>query len=64
MAKEAIKVKMELPPFLPHGWKTEVAHRIGVHPKSMCRILRAKSGVNYAKAVEAAKNLYGTPINK
>ena len=60
MTKQVIKVKKELPDFLPQGWKKEVAARIGVHQASMSRILRAKKGANYLKAVEVAKSLYGT----
>ena len=59
MAKQVIKVKKELPDFLPQGWKKAVAARIGVHQNSMSRILRAKKGTNYWRAVEAAKSLYG-----
>ena len=62
MTKQVIRVKKELPEILPQGWKKEVAIRIGIHPNSMCRILRAKKGVNYAKVIETAKSLYGKPI--
>ena len=62
MTKQVIKVKKELPEFLPQGWKKEVAKRIGVHQNSMCRILKAKKGINYAKVIETAKSLYGKPI--
>ena len=56
---KVIKVKKELPDFLPQGWKKAVAKRIGVHQGSISRILKAKEGPNYLKLVEAAKSLYG-----
>jgi hypothetical protein len=61
MAKQVIKVEKELPEFLPQGWKGEVAKRIGIHPNSMCRILRNKRSPNYMRIVETAKSLYGKP---
>ena len=59
MIKKIIKVKKELPEFLPQGWKKAVAERIGIHPNSMCRILRNKKGLLYLKVIETAKSLYG-----
>jgi hypothetical protein len=55
-----VKKNENLPMFLPHGWKKAVAERIGVHPKSICRILRNPSrSPNYAKVLKAAKEIYG-----
>ena len=63
MNKQIIKVKKELPKFLPHGWKTEVAKRVGVHRASMNRILKNKKGPIYLKVIETAKSLYGKAEN-
>jgi hypothetical protein len=50
--------KKELPVFLPQGWKKEVAIRIGVHPASMCRILKNKNSDSYRRVVKVAGELY------
>ena len=59
MIKKTVKVKKELPEFLPQGWKKAVAERIGIHPFSMSRILRRRQGLLYLKIIETAKSLYG-----
>jgi hypothetical protein len=51
--------KKKLPTFLPVGWKLEVSKRIGVHPKSMCRILRNPRSKNYNRIIKIATELYG-----
>lgn len=48
-----------LPVDLPHGWKKQVAKRLGVHPGSLSRILREKTQPNYGKALKIAQELYG-----
>ena len=49
----------KLPVDLPHGWKTKVAMRLGVHPASLSRILREKTQPNYGKAIKIAREMYG-----
>jgi transcriptional regulator with XRE-family HTH domain len=57
---KTVVIKNEtLPMFLPNGWKSVVAKRIGVHYASMSRILKNKKSPNYAKAVKVARELYG-----
>lgn len=49
----------ELPPFLPHGWKKEVARTLGVHPNTVSRALRSRKGLIYMKIVRTAAAKYG-----
>lgn len=49
----------ELPQFLPHGWKKEVAKAIGVHPNTVMRNLKAGKGLVYDKIVRTAAMKYG-----
>ena len=49
----------ELPTFLPHGWKKEVAQALGVHPNTIKYALHAGNGLTYNKIVKTAIEKYG-----
>ncbi len=49
----------KLPPFLPHGWKKEVAKVLGIHPNTVMRNLKRGKGDVYEKIVLAAAAKYG-----
>ena len=51
--------KQELPQFLPHGWKTEVAKVLGIHPITVKRSIRKGFGETYQKIVKVAIAKYG-----
>ena len=51
-----------LPPFLPHGWKKEVATVLGIHQNSMSRALKRGSGLTYNKIVKTAAEKYGKKV--
>lgn len=51
--------KPQLPTFLPHGWKTEVAKVLGIHPLTVSRNLQKGEGEMYNKIVRAAASKYG-----
>lgn len=55
---ETVKKKEDLPAFLPHGWKREVAGILGIHPNSLTRILRRRSGDLYKRTIQVAKEKY------
>ncbi|HBG41156.1 MAG TPA: hypothetical protein DDW85_07050 [Porphyromonadaceae bacterium] len=48
-----------LPDFLPHGWKTEVAKVLGVHPITIKRSLQKGGGMMYDRIVKTAAAKYG-----
>jgi plasmid maintenance system antidote protein VapI len=48
-----------LPPFLPHGWKKEVAKVLGIHPNTVTRNLKLGKGDVYNRIVLAAAAKYG-----
>ena len=52
----------KLPPFLPHGWKKEVAAAVGIHYASISRILRSGHGLMYDKIVKTAAEKYGEKV--
>jgi hypothetical protein len=49
----------KLPAFLPHGWKTEVAKVLGVHPITVRRSLERGHGLIYDRIVKTAAAKYG-----
>lgn len=60
-----IKVKhQELPPFLPHGWKNEVAEVLGVHRTTVSRALREGRGYWYDRIVRVVTAKYGVGSNE
>lgn len=54
----------QLPPFLPHGWKKEVARALGVHPNTIRNALSAGKGPTYEKIVKTAAIKYGQQKTK
>lgn len=48
-----------MPQFLPHGWKTEVAKVLNVHPNTVKRNLQRGKGEMYNKIVHVAAAKYG-----
>lgn len=48
-----------LPPFLPHGWKKEVAKVLGIHPNTVARNVKRGKGEVYNRIVLAAAAKYG-----
>ncbi len=51
--------KPALPTFLPHGWKKEVAHALGVHPNTVARNVKRGHGEVYERIVLTAAAKYG-----
>lgn len=49
----------KLPPFLPHGWKKEIAKVLGIHPNTVTRNLKLGKGEIYFRIVKAAAAKYG-----
>lgn len=49
----------KLPTFLPHGWKTEVANILGVHPITVARSIKRGKGDMYRRIVKIAASKYG-----
>ena len=56
-------IKTELPTVLPHGWKTEVATTLNIHPNTVTNALNAGNGEQYERIMKCAKEKYGKPIN-
>jgi len=54
---------LELPPVLPHGWKTEVSTLLNIHPNTVTNALKAGEGDTYERIMKTAKEKYGKPIN-
>ena len=54
-----LKKNETLPMFLPHGWKTEVARHLGIHPNTVKNAIRSKTGPNYKRIIKVATDLYG-----
>lgn len=48
-----------LPPFLPHGWRTEVAKALNVHPLTVTRNVKRGKGAMYDRIVKTAAAKYG-----
>ncbi|MDR2955326.1 MAG: hypothetical protein LBV43_09615 [Prevotella sp.] len=45
--------KAELPDFLPHGWKKEVAMALGIHINTVTNALKVRKGNTYEKIKQA-----------
>ena len=56
-------LNLELPPNLPHGWKSEVANALKIHKNTVTNALKEGKGVTYERIMKAAKEKYGKPIN-
>jgi len=54
-------IETETPPILPHGWKSEVATLLGIHPNTVTNALNAGKGSNYNRIMKCAKEKYGKP---
>ncbi|MBB4038159.1 hypothetical protein GGR21_004088 [Dysgonomonas hofstadii] len=59
MAKTTIIHKAELPDFLPHGWKKEVAILLGIHVNTVTNSLKRGKGYNYEKIKLVAMERWG-----
>lgn len=60
MTKETKKLQEPvLPPFLPHGWVSEVAEVLGVHRITVSRNVKRGSGAMYDRIVKTAAAKYG-----
>lgn len=55
--------ELELPVFLPHGWKKVVARTLGIHENTITRALKRGKGETYERIVQTAKAKYGTGTN-
>ena len=55
-------INLELPPILPHGWKTEVAMLLGIHVNTVTNALKDGKGDTYERIMKCAKEKYGKPI--
>lgn len=53
----------EIPTFLPHGWKKEVALILGIHPNTVSRALHSRQGITYRKILKAVADKYGEKKN-
>jgi IS30 family transposase len=45
--------------FLPHGWRTEVAKTLSVHPLTISRNVKRGRGLMYDKIVKTVSAKYG-----
>lgn len=59
-----LTLQLELPHVLPHGWKGEVAKRLGIHHNTVTNNLKKGSGKEYDRIMKCAKELYGKPIKQ
>lgn len=59
MKKTVIVKKTELPEFLPHGWKGEVASALGIHRNTVNNALKAGGGETYERIKKVAIEKYG-----
>lgn len=57
-------IETEMPLVLPHGWKSEVAKLLDIHPNTVTNALRDGSGDTYERIMKTAKEKYGKPINQ
>lgn len=57
-----IYLNLELPPNLPHGWKSEVAKTLEIHKNTVTNALKEGKGVTYERIMKAAKEKYGKQI--
>ncbi|MDH6311026.1 hypothetical protein M2451_003915 [Dysgonomonas sp. PFB1-18] len=59
MAKTTIIQKTEIPEFLPHGWKKEVASLLGIHINTVTNSLKKGKGHTYERIKLVAINKWG-----
>jgi hypothetical protein len=57
-----IILNLELPPNLPHGWKSEVAKSLKIHKNTVTNVLKKGKGATYERIMTTAKAKYGKPI--
>ena len=57
--KTQILRNAELPTFLPHGWKKEVAEALDVRPNTIKNALQSGRGATYNRIVKTATEKYG-----
>ena len=51
-----------LPPFLPHGWVSEVAKVLGVCRATISRNVKRGNGLMYDRIVKTAAEKYGKKV--
>jgi hypothetical protein len=61
MVKTIIVKKSNLPDFLPHGWKKEVAGVLGIHINTVTNALKAGKGGTYERIKLVAIKKWGNP---
>ncbi len=50
----------ELPQFLPHGWRTEVAKSLNIHRNTVYKaIKRGEDDITYRKIIHVLEQKYG-----
>lgn len=59
MQKTIIVEKSQLPDFLPHGWKTQVAKILGIHPNTVKNAIQSRKGETYEKIKQVAITKWG-----
>lgn len=59
MTKTTIVKKTELPDFLPHGWKKQVASMLGIHINTVTNALKERRGNTYEKIKHVAITKWG-----
>lgn len=57
--KTVIVKKTSLPEFLPHGWKTQVAKVLGIHPNTVKNAIHAGKGETYERIKKVAIEKWG-----
>jgi hypothetical protein len=57
--KTVVVKKTSLPEFLPHGWKTQVAKTLGIHPNTVKNALQAGKGETYERIKKVAIEKWG-----
>lgn len=57
--KTVIVKKTSLPEFLPHGWKTQVAKALGIHPNTVKNAIHAGKGETYERIKKVATEKWG-----
>lgn len=65
--EKTVKVEPANPALFPHGWKTEVASILDIHPNTvknaLNRGLRNPKDETYLQIMKCAQEKYGKPIN-
>jgi len=47
-----------IPDFLPHGWKTNVANILGIHKNTLTKALKSQKGETYEKIKKTVIKIY------